>query len=298
MDKERDMFDFLETVGDALKSAGEMIVDIFTDERQVHLVGNGRAHRIDWTIVHSQITPADPHGTGDLTTGYGSLYEVFREHFENELKKITTQTSEELFRARQYAIVETLNVTSSPRYEPAGKTYCNIYAYDFVDALWGYIPRVWWTEAAWRQIEGGAEIVSHEEFKRLKKEGKSVEDVVAPIYAETLLELNANSLNHWMRTYGSDFGWQEETDMDEAQKVANSGRPVVLLAANKVASNSGHISIILSESNDHQAKRDAAGSVVIPLQSQAGRTNFKYGFKGQWWSDKDHKDGAAWLLGR
>ena len=94
--------------------------------------------------------------------------------------------------------------------------------------------------------------------------------------------------------------------MEAAQTAANQGQIVILLAANKVASKSGHVSVVLAESNEHQAGRDeTTNKVVVPLQSQAGSKNFKYSSEGgapgsttkTWWEDSKHKDGAAWIFG-
>ncbi|MCI0581046.1 MAG: hypothetical protein L0332_18575 [Chloroflexi bacterium] len=298
------MSDVWETIGsitvDAARSVGDFLESVFVDKRRAHLLGGtDRRYRLDWNQVHPHVTPADPAGGSALSSGYGSLNAVFLKHHEIQAKKDALTTAPNPFRVYQYALVETLNVTSSPRYEPAGKTYCNIYAYDFVVAMGGYLPRVWWYDEAWKEIEKGAEIITPAELEQLKKEGKSTKGVIAPVYAETVFEENANGLNLWIRAHGAQFGWREETDMTTAQEAANSGHIAVLLAANKSASESGHISVILAESDDYQAVRDkTTGKVTLPLQSQAGRTNFKYGQRPyQWWSDKDHKDGAAWIIG-
>ena len=212
-----------------------------------------------------------------------------------------------LFRAHQYAIVETLNVTESARYQPGeGKTYCNIYAYDVVTAMGGYLPRVWWTDATWGKIQAGAEIVSLAALERMKKDKEDVSNVVAPEYGVTVGEQNANALTKWMHKSGGEFGWSAATDMEAAQTAANQGQIVILLAANKVASKSGHVSVVLAESSEHQAGRDeTTNKVVVPLQSQAGSKNFKYSSEGgapgstdkKWWEDAKHKDGAAWIFG-
>lgn len=48
-----------------------------------------------------------------------------------------------------YEIIRWLDVENSKRYEPSdGKTYCNIYAYDFAYCLGLFIPRIWWTPKA------------------------------------------------------------------------------------------------------------------------------------------------------
>lgn len=312
--------DLLQTIGttakQVLQAAGEMLESL-DDRRRVHLYGQSRAHQLDWDSVHHEITPADPSGTGTLSSRYGSLRRVFQAHRENHLREIfgiagiddvlssgsgvardAAQLRADLFRANQYALVETLNVTSSPRYQPgSGKTYCNVYASDFANALGAYLPRVWWTDAAWRKIEKGTRILTPAELKQLKKEGGSEVDVVVGVYNDTVGELSANALNHWMRTHGATFGWRQETDLSTAQAAANAGSIVVLLAAHREKGHSGHITVVLAESAAHQAQRDATGNVTQPLQSQAGSSNFKYGLrKSQWWADKDHKDGAAWLF--
>jgi PAS domain-containing protein len=297
------------------------------DARRVHLAGRGRAHMLDWDSAHRQITPATPSGG---SVAGESLRHVFYRHRQDQLREIfgvdsidlvitAAEVAEEaeraevaeavrdlMFRANQYAIVETLNVSTSARYQPGGgKTYCNIYAYDVVTAMGGYLPRVWWTDRAWSRIQDGAEIVTPEEYRRLRAEGESVENVVAPIYGQTVSELNANSLNRWMRSEGSGFGWIEAADMNAAQEAANGGSIVIILASNVQASRSGHVSVVLAESGDHQAQRDEDGQVVVPLQSQAGSRNFKYSAEAgapgsrsrEWWSDARHRLGGAWIFG-
>lgn len=302
------------------------------EARRVHFAsGSGRAAILDWDKTHPQISPADPNGTKPLKPGYGTLRDIFYKHRANQLLAtfgvqsldlvITAAEVAEyagnaaaaekirdlMFRANQYAIVETLNVTTSARFQPgARKTYCNIYAYDVVTAMGGYLPRVWWTDAAWTKIQGGAEIVSLADLKRMKKDKEDVSNVVAPEYGVTVSEQNANALTAWMHKTGPQFGWSQASDMDAAQTAANQGQIVILLAANKVASKSGHVSVVLAESNDHRAGRDeATNKVAVPLQSQAGSKNFKYSSEGgapgsttkTWWEDSKHKDGAAWIFG-
>jgi hypothetical protein len=303
------------------------------EARRVHFAsGSGRAAILDWDKTHPQISPADPNGTKPLKPGYGTLRDVFYRHRAQQLTNIfgvqsldlvltAAEVAEHagniaaaekirdlLFRANQYAIVETLNVKESARYKPGeGKTYCNIYAYDVVTAMGGYLPRVWWTDAAWTKIQAGAEIVSLADLKRMKKDKEDVSNVVAPEYGVTVSEQNANALTAWMhKTGSSQFGWSQASDMDAAQASANQGSIVILLAANKVAKKSGHVSVVLAESNDHLAGRDeATNKVVVPLQSQAGSKNFKYSAESgapgstakKWWEDASHKDGAAWIFG-
>ena len=302
------------------------------EARRVHFnKGSGRAALLDWDKTHPQISPADPAGTKPLKPGYGTLRDVFYRHRAQFLLQtfgvqsldlvITaaevaeyagdTATAEAIrdlmFRCNQYAIVETLNVTASARYQPGdGKTFCNIYAYDVVTAMGGYLPRVWWTDAAWTKIQGGAEIVTLEELRRMKKEKEDTSNVVAPEYGVTVSEQNANALTKWMHKTGAEFGWSAAADMEGAQTAANTGSIVILLAANKVASKSGHVSVVLAESNEHQrrARRDhepgrrpaaVAGRLeelqVLLRGRRAGLDRKK------WWEDSKHKDGAAWIFG-
>lgn len=207
-----------------------------------------------------------------------------------------------LFRVNQYAVVETLNTEDSGRYQPGGgNTYCNIYAFDVVTALGAYIPRTWWTATAIQRIEAGDEAVSQTEYQRRADAGEPVTGLIRPQYGETVVELNANSLNTWMRTYGAAFGWTQAADMSAAQDAANGGNVVVILASNADPRRSGHITVVLAESSEHQAARDGQGQVIAPLQSQAGASNFKYDNNSagegqdQWWENASHTDGAAWI---
>jgi hypothetical protein len=58
---------------------------------------------------------------------------------------------------------------------------------------------------------------------------------------------------------------------------------------------SGHI-VVVSETNEHRARRNMAGEVIGPLQSQAGTSNFRYATgKLNWWKDDRFADSAFWL---
>jgi|GEM_PF-6815388 len=176
-----------------------------------------------------------------------------------------------LFAANQYAVLEVLDVENNDKYQPGGgKTYCNVYAYDVVTALGGYLPRVWWKEAALAKIKNG--------------------ETVKPVYGKTVYEMNANAITKWMAEYGDDFGWKKETDIAQAQAEANNGKIAILLAANKNAKRSGHVSVILSETEQHKANGD------MPLASQAGASNYEHqAVTSKWWENSSHKDGAAWI---
>lgn len=210
-----------------------------------------------------------------------------------------------LNKANQFAVAETLNVENSDRYQKkknaeTGKTstYCNIYAYDMVTALGGYLPRVWWTSSALKKIQAG--------------------EAVKPVYGKTVNEQNANMLTDWMVEFGKDFGWRMAADMTEAQDSANQGKIVILLAAQKPVmtpegvkkQRPGHVSVVMPEirAEDnvrdaegnvevHEAKRDKDGDVTKPMQSQAGGSNFEYEAKAaNWVTSEKYRDGHPWIF--
>ena len=315
------------------KSAGEHVPP------GVHLItGQGQAYALDWSARNGAVTPSNVAGMGKKPT----LKEAFGKHEARQIKSafgegITTddvysaidvarqrsrmdvveKVRAKLFQAQQYAAIETLNVEQSARYQRTStSTCCNIYAYDLVTALGGYLPRVWWTEEAIKEIEAGTPVVSAEEYAKAQpvtKKDQSVtsedqsvtskvlrtlngQKVIGPEYGVTVTEQSANDLTAWMNKWGKPkFGWEQLANAEAAQEEANKGNIVVILAANKRSGHSGHVSVVIAESGDHKAKRDDKGKVEVPLQSQAGAKNFKYGTGGTWWSDKNHKDGGFWV---
>lgn len=171
-------------------------------------------------------------------------------------------------------LIQWFDVEKSARYQPGGgKTYCNIYAYDFVHLAGAFIPRVWWQTKAIADLRAGKTVV--------------------PVYEKTVTELNANSLYDWLGAYGGEFRWRKLADADEAQTAANRGKLVVMCGKKSrdpetKKSRSGHISIVVPETATEKAKRNTSGKVMEPLQSQAGRNNHKY-YTANWGT------GSSWL---
>lgn len=166
--------------------------------------------------------------------------------------------------ASLHNIINWLGVDARARYAPnSTSTYCNIYAHDYCYLAGVYIPRVWWTRSAIQRLaQGGA---------------------VAPQYGVTVSELNANSLYNWFVEYGTHFGWQRTFDLNQLQNAANQGGIGIIVAQRSNLNYSGHITAVVPETGQRQALRNAAG-VTRPLQSQAGRSNFKYGMlPSSWW---------------
>lgn len=156
-----------------------------------------------------------------------------------------------------------------------GKTYCNIYVYDVCDTAGVYIPRVWWKSRAITDLLAGKTVVAK--------------------YGETVDEMRANYIFNWLVEYGDDFGWERVFDVDALQTQANAGRIGMICAQRADMEKPGHIQIIAPEHGDQAAKR-VGGKVTQPLQSNAGATNFTYGFLGStWWQGAQFKQHGFWV---
>lgn len=162
-----------------------------------------------------------------------------------------------------------VDLSTHKRWKPTGQTFCNIYAYDYCYAAGIYIPRVWWMPKAIETLKGGGTV-----------------DVV---YGTSIREMNANSLHDWLNDWGSDHGWERATSVDALQQQVNGGAVGVICARRKLLSRSGHITVVAPEHGAHKAHREG-GKVVLPLQSQAGASNVRYGAAGAptvgkaWWA--------------
>jgi hypothetical protein len=159
------------------------------------------------------------------------------------------------------------------RYQPtASATFCNIYAHDYCYLVGVYLPRVWWNQSALAKWAAGG--------------------TVTPDYGVTIEEMTANALVPWLKQYGPTFGWRPGNSLSELQDEANKGAAVVI--AGRAAVGHGHIVAVVPEVGAHVAKRDANGQVATPLQSQAGRRNFDYGFlQPNWWPS--HAEFGLWI---
>lgn len=152
------------------------------------------------------------------------------------------------------------------RYQPTKtKTYCNIYAYDYCTLAGAYMPRVFWTNNALKKMEAGQQIKAQ--------------------YAKTVTELTANALVNWFKDRGGAFGWSQPSDLNDMQQQVNQGAVGVIVGYKNPH---GHITVVVPETGSRKAKRDAAGKVVVPLQSQAGRNNLKYHTRSWWSSHTPH----------
>jgi hypothetical protein len=159
------------------------------------------------------------------------------------------------------------------RYQPTvDATFCNIYAHDYCHLAGVYLPRVWWMQSALAKLAAGG--------------------TVTPDLGVTIGEMTANALVPWLKQFGPTFGWRPGSSLDELQDQANKGSVVVI--AGRAASGHGHIVAVVPEVDAHTAIRNADGKVTTPLQSQAGRRNFNYGFlQPNWWPS--HAEFGFWI---
>lgn len=176
------------------------------------------------------------------------------------------------------SIIDWLNVEkpAHKRYQPAnGSTFCNIYAHDYCHLAGVYLPRVWWTQSAIVKLARNED--------------------VQPLLGNTIEEIRANNLLRWLKDFGELFGWRQTGDITKLQNAANVGGVALIIARRVEEGKSGHVTMVVPENNLAGAKRDAAGNVTAPLQSQAGASNFKMSARAGWWLDPKFAEYAFWI---
>lgn len=182
-------------------------------------------------------------------------------------------------RAELDAIIEWLAVDdpTHKRYQPGnGNTFCNLYAHDYCHLAGCYLPRVWWSAAAIEKLA----------------QGKSVE----PQLGKTIDEQRANDLFRWLRDFGLRFGWRQTGTLTKLQTEVDQGAIGLIVARRVAEGRSGHIVSVVPQTDDHRARRNTAGDVIAPLQSQAGSSNFRRGTgKLDWWKDPKFAEFAFWI---
>lgn len=182
-------------------------------------------------------------------------------------------------RASIAAIIDWLAVDNlaNKRYQPHdGLTFCNIYAHDYCYLSGVYAPRVFWTPAALEKLARG--------------------ETVEPSYGKTIEEMRANDLFRWLRDFGERFGWRRTSSLTKLQTEVNQGAIGLVVARRREDGRSGHIVAVVPETASQGAKRNSAGDVTAPLQSQAGSRNFRYGTGGpNWWNGQQFAESAFWL---
>ena len=234
------------------------------------------------------VTPQAPNPTTGITAVYASPKPgviVKRRGIANALSLNEPNqpgrggATAEALRQEMAAIVEWLD-TENPaylRYQPRdGLTFCNIYAHDFCHLAGVYLPRVWWTSKALVELAKG--------------------NPVEPRLGATISEVVANELFAWLRDFGPTFGWRSTGTLTKLQTEVDQGAVGVIVARCKESNRPGHITVVVPETADWSAKRNTAGEVVAPLQSQAGATNFRFCTgKTDWWRGEQFAEFSFWL---
>ena len=166
---------------------------------------------------------------------------------------------------------------ANKRYQPIPtSTFCNIYAHDYCTLAGVYFPRVWWTQSAIAKL--------------------ALNQTVPPLYGNTIEEMRANALFRWLRDFGDRFGWRQTGNLTNLQNAANIGGIGMIIARRKDDGRSGHVVMVVPENEAGSAKRDAAGNVTAPLQSQAGSRNFQFGNGNpNWWLGEQFAEHAFWI---
>jgi hypothetical protein len=241
------------------------------------------------------LAPADVASPGDagMATGLASPPAVhFREHDADSRRASAAKRAQPLGEAGRperdpaaYAttrvaqlggIIDWLAAEQSARYRRTGVTFCNVYAADYCYLAKAYLPRVWWNGDAMRRIGLGE---------------------VPPVrYDTTVREMRADDLLSWLLEFGPGFGWRRVFDATALQNAANEGG-IGVICADRAAPGPGHISIVVPETAEAKAERDADGNVESPLQSQAGAENFRRRTTRDWWNDDIFKDRVFFVHG-
>jgi len=118
---------------------------------------------------------------------------------------------------RYACVVNQFGVETNPRYavnqKGRGDTYCNIFVWDVTSAMNAEIPH-YYNAKTGEPMKRGDENAS---------------------------EMNANAMFDWLKEHGGEYGWREVT-AEEAQNLANAGRPAV--TALKRPGAHGHVQVV------------------------------------------------------
>jgi hypothetical protein len=182
---------------------------------------------------------------------------LYRHYVLNELRPLRSIFDCASLQSRRnllLLIIRYLNVEHSLRYrKEEQKTFCNIYAVDVAYLLGAYIPRVWWTEAAIKQLQQGESVKAE--------------------YGNTITELSANALFKWFGHYGALFQWKKAASYHHlSDKVVRTGTMGIVVAKANTPRQNGHICIVY-----YQKMR-----LRKVWLSEAGKVNAQQRF-ARWW---------------
>ena len=96
--------------------------------------------------------------------------------------------------------------------------------------------------------------------------------------------------------FGPRFGWRQTGTLDKLQAEANLGAVALVIARRKQDGRSGHVTLVVPEKDAFKARRNAAGVVIAPLQSQAGARNFRFDpGVTNWWNGEQFAESGFWI---
>jgi hypothetical protein len=178
-------------------------------------------------------------------------------------------TSPESKRESIHQLIDKLDVETSVRYQKTPEdTYCNVYSYDYCYFSKVYLPTVWWTDESLEKIKQGQEVTA--------------------VFEKTVDRIYSSAIHDWFLEWGDSFGWKRMFSVDEMQSQVNANGGVgIICAKRKIKGLSGHIVPVVPETDLHTAYREN-GTVIYPLQSQAGILNYNYfsEVRKDWWNDE------------
>lgn len=178
-------------------------------------------------------------------------------------------TTSETKRESISQLIDKLDVEKSIRYQRTPEdTYCNVYAYDYCHFCKVYLPTVWWTDESLEYIKRGQEVTA--------------------VFEQTVGRIYSSAIHDWFLEWGDSFGWKRMFSVDEVQFQVNANGGVgIICAKRKIKGLSGHIVPVVPETDLHTAYREN-GTVIYPLQSQAGILNYSYfsEVRKDWWNDE------------
>lgn len=166
-------------------------------------------------------------------------------------------------------LIDKLDVEKNIRYQKTPEdTYCNVYSFDYCYFSKVYLPTVWWTEESLEKIKQGQEVTA--------------------VFEETVDRIYSSAIHDWFSEWGIHFGWERMSTVDEMQSLVNANGGVgIICAKRKIKGLSGHIVPVVPETDLYSAYREN-GTVIYPLQSQAGILNYNYfsEVRKDWWNDE------------
>ncbi len=146
-------------------------------------------------------------------------------------------------------------------------TYCNVFAYDVTAAMGAPLPH--WLMP---DPENSGEYVPYE-YGLVGKRAANYADALA----HKAGEVDANTLFRYMEDQSEDIGYHEVT-AEQAQQMANMGKPAVAIWQNTTEDdngddNPGHVVVLRPENPKIPLENDSKRGMYI---AQAGASNFDY----------------------